>query len=430
MLVACRCHRRIVRLGWRAQVVDIFLPIIKHGMYCLRSLAFSPKLIDFVGGRDSAYRVVKVDDGYVLVGPASADFGLAKITRDGDVVYKVQTDFGLNRTDIALAAAVQDDGKIIVGGTSQFGIPPNNNLLFSLARYKEDGTLDESFGTNGLVTTDVDTIGGNDEIFDIALDRYQRIVAVGFANSINQVGNAGVFRFGVVRYLQDGSLDQTFGNNGIVLTSFGPDTDSRPRAVMIDSKHRILVAGKTRPISTDPNLYAFAIARYLENGELDTSFGTNGLVIDKISSAQDEVLKLLPFGNKFYAIGISGLGFTVVRYKKNGARDTSFGDNGVMHTSPQDTLYGAFLGELGLSVYLVGRTIEPGQQPKPLVVKMLHNGSIDPIFGRKVVELPEDVQSGFFRDGVSDCLSVVLVGEATKTGSTTADFLVTKIPIV
>jgi len=58
---------------------------------------------------------------------------------------KVTTDFG-GGTDQAFAVALQPDGKIVAAGQA------NND--FALARYNPDGSLDNSFGTAGMVTTD------------------------------------------------------------------------------------------------------------------------------------------------------------------------------------------------------------------------------------------------------------------------------------
>ncbi len=69
-----------------------------------------------------------------------------------------------NRDDVAYAMAIQSDGKIVVGGYSDQGIATD----FALQRYNADGTLDTSFGTNGLVITSIQA--GDDEIRDLAID--------------------------------------------------------------------------------------------------------------------------------------------------------------------------------------------------------------------------------------------------------------------
>src|ERR1051325_11819357 len=65
---------------------------------------------------------------------------------------KVLTDFN-GSTDLANAVALQSDGKLIVAGTTYTGNDFSNED-FAITRYKADGTLDVTFGTNGKVTTD------------------------------------------------------------------------------------------------------------------------------------------------------------------------------------------------------------------------------------------------------------------------------------
>jgi uncharacterized delta-60 repeat protein len=89
-------------------------------------------------------------------------------------------------------------------------------------------------------------------------------------------GANGTNDFGVARFLPDGSLDSTFGTNGLVMTDFGQTAASvdELRAMTIDASGRILVAGFTNRGGTSGN--DFAVARYLANGALDTSFAGSG----------------------------------------------------------------------------------------------------------------------------------------------------------
>jgi uncharacterized delta-60 repeat protein len=110
----------------------------------------------------------------------------------------------------AEAVALQADGKILVGGSA--------NSDFALARYNADGSLDASFGSGGVVITDLGR-RGVDEGFDVAVQSDGKIVMVGRSN-----GPTG-YDFGVVRYDTDGSLDPGFGAGGIVTTDFAGSAD-------------------------------------------------------------------------------------------------------------------------------------------------------------------------------------------------------------
>src|SRR5262245_25334602 len=109
-------------------------------------------------------------------------------------------------TDQGMAVALQADGKVVVAGTVA------NN--FGVARFNADGSLDTSFGSGGLVVTDI--AGGNDLCQGVVIQADGKIVVAGGAAN----GATGT-DFALVRYNPDGSLDSSFGSGGIVVTPFG-----------------------------------------------------------------------------------------------------------------------------------------------------------------------------------------------------------------
>ena len=97
---------------------------------------------------------------------------------------------------MAEAVAVQPDGKIVVAGLA--ATVAGQITDFALVRYNPDGTLDQSFGNHGIVTTD---IGGDDVAVALAIQADGKIVAAGTAGE----------HIALARYMPDGSLDPTFG---------------------------------------------------------------------------------------------------------------------------------------------------------------------------------------------------------------------------
>jgi uncharacterized delta-60 repeat protein len=81
--------------------------------------------------------------------------------------------------------------------------------------------------------------------------------------------------FGAVRYLGNGSLDTTFGTNGSVQTAF-TNFINQPNSLAIQPDGKIVVAGTAS--SADGTVSEFAVARFNTNGTLDTTFGTGGKV--------------------------------------------------------------------------------------------------------------------------------------------------------
>lgn len=156
--------------------------------------------------------------------------------------------------DIAIAA----DEKIWVAGNtfSSHSIEP-----FTLARLKNDGTVDSSFNAVGYVQYAWDTSKLN-YMSDMIIDHSGKIILAGTViNKISKKDN-----FGLMRILPDGGLDPDFGKGGKLMTqlygySVRPD---RLYCILEQADHKILAFGTTSDTIT--TTYA-TIARYNGNGE-------------------------------------------------------------------------------------------------------------------------------------------------------------------
>jgi uncharacterized delta-60 repeat protein len=176
---------------------------------------------------------------------------------DGGVVT---IDFEASQLDFGYGGVlVLSDDTVVVIGQSWAADTIKD---FALARYMADGSLDPGFGNDGRVTTD---FGSTEMAYGAAEDPSGKIVVVGMA------GNGT--RFALARYNADGALDPSFDGDGRVSTSFG--SSSYARSVTIDGNGGMLVAGDTYQSGTG---FDFTLARYNPNGSLDTTFGINGVV--------------------------------------------------------------------------------------------------------------------------------------------------------
>src|SRR5689334_16259888 len=174
-------------------------------------------------------------------------------------------------------------------------------LLFTATAFAAPGDLDSTFGRGGQVTSDFK--GSNDEANAVALQADGKIVAAG----IRFVGNsASTGDFVVARYNTNGTIDKTFGQGGFVVTDLGMTESASAVAIQPDGK--IVVAGGTYP--TFPFLGFYALARYNTNGTLDTTFGNGGLVVTTFNSqgAFASALVLQPDG-KILAAGTKYIDF-------------------------------------------------------------------------------------------------------------------------
>ncbi|MEU0663948.1 calcium-binding protein [Streptomyces lavendulocolor] len=137
-----------------------------------------------IGGTDRATEVsLQADGKIVTAGVANGDTAVAQFNPDGtlDTTFggdgTVTTDIG--GTDVAWGVAVHADRKITTVGEA--------NGDTAVAQFNPDGTLDNTFGGDGTVTTD---IGGFDAAYSVQLQTDGKIVTAGTAN-----GDTAVARF-------------------------------------------------------------------------------------------------------------------------------------------------------------------------------------------------------------------------------------------
>jgi len=185
-----------------------------------------------------------------------------------------------NLSSVATSAALQADGKLVVGGTYDTGTHG-----FTLARYNSNGTLDGTFGTFGVVTTAIGT--GDAFSFGVGLLSDGRIVLAGYS-STNQSHD-----FTVACYNSNGTLDQNFGTGGVATTDFSGGTDDIAYALVVQRDDKVVLGGRSGAYPT----FNFALARYGNTGQLDQTFGAGGKVITAVSSDTDGYAVTLQGGN-------------------------------------------------------------------------------------------------------------------------------------
>jgi uncharacterized delta-60 repeat protein len=266
---------------------------------------------------------------------------------------KATTGFSSVAHDFGSDVAVQDDGKVVAVGGTYTGTTTGDD--FALARYNPDGTLDKGFGSGGKVTTPIGAGSSSDFGYVVAIGADGKIVVAGYAyNGSNR-------DFAVARYKPDGTLDTTFGGDGIVMTSLGSGYDMA-RGVAVQGTKTVVVGHSDQGVtSTD-----FAVVRYSANGDLDSTFSEDGKVTTDFSSPQapqdfaDSVAlqtdgKIVVAGHTFDG---THNGFGLARYNADGTLDTSFDADGKTITDffgGNDEAHGVKLQEDG-KIVAAGRT--------------------------------------------------------------------------
>jgi uncharacterized delta-60 repeat protein len=232
--------------------------------------------------------VVQPDGKIVVDGDNGSAFELTRFNANGTV----DTTFGTNGTaTLAIAGGVgsevlvlQPDGKLVVGGEGTWP-----STTFDIARFNSNGTPDTSFGNGGSISGSF----GTEDVVHMRLavypstgpdpTDYGKIVAACTitGNSANGGGNDN--QVALARYNANGTLDNTFGTSGEVVTPF-PNSGSMVWGTALQPDGKIVVAGQT-DVSGG---WDFSLLRYNSNGSLDTSwsnsqgsqiFPTGGLVL-------------------------------------------------------------------------------------------------------------------------------------------------------
>jgi uncharacterized delta-60 repeat protein len=305
---------------------------------------------------------------------------------------------------------IQPSGQIVTAGWRTVGSGIDTD--FALTRTNTDGTLDTGFGTGGIATTDLG--GPDDQALDAALLPDNGIVAVGRTDALGILKTT----FGVVRYLPDGTPNTNFGTGGIVTTPFF-GKGAAANAVAVQSDGKIVVAGfadQASGINSD-----FALARYNADGTLDQSFDGDGIVTTDLSGQDDDAraVAVQPDG-KIVVAGTAGEDIAVARYMPNGKLDTTFGNGGfkVTDLGSVDVATGVALTPSG-QILLAGYTIGAKLNNDFLLARYSTNGSLDTTFGTNgTTKTDISGADDFAEDLTTDAAGrIIVVGESTSPTS-------------
>jgi uncharacterized delta-60 repeat protein len=161
------------------------------------------------------------------------------------------------------------------------------------------------------------------------------IVVLAQTNFVDEVGTG----IGLVRFTSAGVLDRTFGTNGTTVTTFS-DITFDPFGFAVQTNGDILVGGI---VGNSSGQTEFGLARYASNGVLDTTFGSGGLVTTLVGTRPDAPSAMLLQPNGQIVMGgfedASGVhnhdaAMSIVRYNSNGSLDTTFGTGGISLVTP------------------------------------------------------------------------------------------------
>lgn len=256
----------------------------------------------------------------------------------------------------AYSVAIQQDGKIVVSGYGAFP------AKFSAARFMPDGSLDVSFNSSGpqpgtkTITIDNATTENVSEALAIQPDG--KMLLAGYSI----IG--GVRKIALARLLSNGDLDTSFNAGGIqpgTVSSFIENSmaECRGTSIALQCNGKIVVAG----VADVGGSYQLSVARFMPNGILDTSFNASGIQPGTVSTTIDNLLfgsagnsVVVQEDGKIVVAGIVDLGtyynVAVARFLPNGLLDTSFNTSGVQPGTVSTTIDNQMFYNEGRSVVI------------------------------------------------------------------------------
>jgi uncharacterized delta-60 repeat protein len=329
--------------------VDMFLPG-DVGEYAYAGAILSDGRI-LAAGRSWVpnYNSAGVDTG------DSWEFTLSRFNADGTLdtmfgqggVARTRIVGGTFLTDYATAMAIQSDGRIVLAGQSTAGLSATNaTTAFALARFNADGSIDQSFGTNGTVRTKIAGGDNYDAASAVIIQPDGKIVAAGTSGTWSFYSQSwSHMQFAIARYNSDGTLDATFGpNGGTVRTpvSGGTGQSDYVYSAARQDDGKIVLAGTSD---------GFAVARFDTSGNLDAGFGPSGgtlrIITDSMTFAEGRSVMIQP-DHKIVIAGTvqtkTSVGeFGAVRLNPDATLDSTFGVSGVadLHASRSTSYYDA-----------------------------------------------------------------------------------------
>lgn len=256
--------------------------------------------------------------------------------------------------------AIQTDDKILAGGLSQTSFLASD---FSLVRYTADGLRDSSFGIDGLVVTPIEqrSIGKS-----IVLQDDNKIL----------LGGSSSLHINLARYQSNGDLDTTFGNNGVVITNISGFYGEECRSVAITPGGKIVIGVTASHFSSD--IQHIILMRYLPNGDLDSTFATDGVAV--LGEGQGNSIALQDDG-KIIIAGRKDWKFHAVRCTADGIPDSSFGVNGKVTLGIGGTSGAHAIKWQGDGKIILGGYTSDNLIDKFALVRYNTDGTLDTSFG-------------------------------------------------
>jgi uncharacterized delta-60 repeat protein len=265
-------------------------------------------------------------------------------------------------------------------------------ILNSPILFAQDGALDTTFANNGIFSTYWNFFSGYQLLLDLSVDNSNSIYISG--NVTNSNGSTSVK---LIKLLPDGELDTTFGDAGFATIHYSPR--------WFVSKTIILESGKIALVgSITSNLNDIIVVRLNSDGSIDQSFGNNGRFIYDGGHGSDQAFAIVEQDSKLIIGGYvtnkirpswAYSSYSLIRLTADGVLDTTFGNNGhaefpnvgewqeikdLLIDDSGNIVVCGYRGDVSAPYY---------NRDDPTILKLNDNGILDMNFGDNgVLEIP------------------------------------------
>ncbi|MEM9517044.1 MAG: hypothetical protein AAGA42_19510 [Actinomycetota bacterium] len=264
----------------------------------------------------------------------------------------------------------QPSGRVVAAGTGGSASNIVTETIVTLLGYNDDGSIDTSFGLNGVAVADVG-----------ALPEVGSVMLQGAEGALVTVGSTFDSRVFAVRHTATGFFDRSFGTDGrAFFTDDGDLNDVNDGAIQPDGKILALSGTGTFQINTG----TVDVVRFTFDGEVDTTFGTDGLASIELSqpivglgmAVQDDG-KILVTGSLQRPVVEGGTALFILRLDEDGTLDATFGDAGVttVDIGFNATGFDVVVDDEGRS--LVGGTGNANDAQEWVVARFTADGDLD-----------------------------------------------------
>lgn len=365
----------------------------------------------FIGSQGTPRSVRMQPDGKILLGGGNTSFSNAgflainRIMPDGthDLTFGISGGVVIPQTNalsVISGLEILPDGKFIMSGIV--------GVRVAMMRFHADGSPDTGFGVGGLVALE---LGGA---------MFLKAILVLTDSQLLVAGNILSDDIVLARCHFDGSLDDAFAQNGFIISDFGSNLLT-PGRIQHTTDGRILAS-----VAMSNQI---AVVRYLPNGAIDNSFGTQGRAFIRVppylipgyptisTDAQGSILAIStvtePLG------GVTHI--YIMRFHADGTPDSQFGNSSFVIVN--FGLEASFLNALEVledgKMLLAGTFFPDTGGKRPGIVRLLPNGQPDTTFGNSGVALgPPFLASGCSTMLVQSDGKIVLAGTRSNTPDT------------